>query len=381
MHRHLGAISFAWGDGSHRHRGAARLLSPSSLLPRKNSSSRSSVAQRRRQQQHQLLLPSPSPPSPYHLHFYRRFSNGVIFSLRGITVRSDTDTAVAVTNGEHFHCVDSRSLKWRSQRFASSSTSTTGTGAGGDDRNISALSVGSAPFTNYIAGRRIRNNKMQQLHHQSGTTKNGAILPLEEQTHNNHTTTQHRPHRNTITTTPPPSQLREHQLPPRTPNIPIHSLGNSTLSATDLHRWHLNQQREEKEKKREKYNQQMRQAAVDHQSITKRGHSLGGGSIVALQSATVKYRQLRQQQRQQQISEKYGDISAINVSDGTSSRNNSHQLKSNPSAKTIPISNDDYSICRSSEPELDTNVESDGSSTATNKSGWFAFWFGSEKKD
>jgi SAM-dependent MidA family methyltransferase len=77
------------------------------------------------------------------------------------------------------------------------------------------------------------------------------------------------------------------------------------LSATDLHRWYLNQQREEKEKEREKYNQHQLQAAVDHQSIMKRGHNLGGGSIVALQSATVKYRQLRQrkQQRQHQISE------------------------------------------------------------------------------
>jgi hypothetical protein len=297
MQRHL----------SHRHHGAARLLS-SSLLPRMNSSSGPPAAQ---QQQQHLLMSSPLPPSPFHLHFHRRYSNGVIFSLRGLAVRSDIDTAVAVTNGEYCQCGSGRSNKLfeqlpttkirRQKRSSSSSKSTTGTGVGGNDRNIVASSGGSEPLSNYIAGRIIRKNNQQQQ--QSHSRINGTILRLDEQTNNDHST-QHRHHLNTSATIPP-SQLRMHQRLPRHPNIPVHSLGKSTLSATDLHRWYLNQQREEKEKEREKYNQHQLQAAVDHQSIMKRGHNLGGGSIVALQSATVKYRQLRQrqQQRQHQISE------------------------------------------------------------------------------
>ena len=63
-----------------------------------------------------------------------------------------------------------------------------------------------------------------------------------------------------------------------------------------------------------------------------------GGSTVALQSATVKYRQLRKQQRQQHVrksepiseTEREG-IRANNVNDG----NICHKLKANPSARTI----------------------------------------------
>lgn len=299
--------------------------------------------------------------------YHRRFPN-IRFYLRGISVRGDT---VAFANGEYCSFDNGRSnnsischaqptVPHQKRRAWSSSSSSVLVSI--TDGELTP-SWGSSTFSNQIIrGRLIRKNTQRD----TLDSANGASIILDQKI--NHAITQRHPHNND-----PPQVIREHQYQRvQKSNIPVHSLGSSTLSATDTYRWRNNQRRE---KEMEKY----RQLQAADQSFTElktmarnrdpdNNHHRGrSGSVVALQSATVKYRQIRQKQRHQQVrknragSEMTQQGLELHLHDEIS-----HQLKSNPSARKIPLlskpSNDVSPINHSTEPVSDDSSD------------WFASW-------
>ena len=276
----------------------------------------------------------------------------------------------------------------RQQRSSSSSSSTSYTTEydSGDIIHSSLLGGGgsASSISKSIAGRLIRNKNTQRQQRKSPTettlSTDGA-MPTQQQQQ---------------------QQFRGDQrlLVRHLNNIPVHSLGNGYLSATDLYRWrhvkHLNNEQ----------NKTMFGSNKGRLGYHRNTNHYLGGSIVALQSATVKYRQLRlqQQQHQQKQRNKESIFSSTelhnnNVTGSTSYDNHDgrgvrrrHQLKTNLSAKTIPLklpSSDTIIITShstiqnskassSSSASVEANERYDGASTkttSTTTNGWlFAPW-------
>ena len=283
-------------------------------------------------------------------------------------------------------CISRLAPAARRQQRSSSSTSSTYTTEddSGDIIHSSLLGGGSvSSISKSIAGRLIRNKNTQRQQRKSPTettlSTDGA-MPTQQQQQQQ-------------------QQFRgDQRLLVRHLNIiPVHSLGNSNLSATDLYRWrhvkHLNNEQNETMFGSNKGR------LGDHRN---NNHYLGG-SIVALQSATVKYRKLRLQQQQQQYKQRKkqsifssteqqnNDVTGITPCDNHDGRGiRRHQLKPNPSAKTIPLilSSSDTIIITShstihnskasSSASVEANERYDGASTkttSTTMNGWlFAPW-------
>ena len=289
-------------------------------------------------------------------------------------------------------CISRLAPAARRQQRSSSSTSSTYTTEddSGDIIHSSLLGGGgsASSISKPIAGRLIRNKNTQRQQRKSPTdtteSTDGA-MPTQQQ-----------------------QQFRGDQrlLVRHLNNIPVHSLGNSNLSATDLYRWrHVNPLREKKDLNN-KQNETMFGSNKGRLGYHRNTNHYLGGSIVALQSATVKYRQLRlqQQQHQQKQRNKESIFSSTelhnnNVTGSTSYDNHDgrgvrrrHQLKTNLSAKTIPLklpSSDTIIITShstiqnskassSSSASVEANERYDGASTkttSTTTNGWlFAPW-------
>jgi len=134
--------------------------------------------------------------------------------------------------------------------------------------------------------------------------------------------------------------------------VPLHSLGSSgNSSAADLHRLQLQQQRDHQKREQQqlRQHQQQKQGLVDDTTYPRQGiqidnaamttppkesnaRTVVGGSIVASQSATAKFRLRRRGRRNPEA--KSDETAELCVNGG------SNNLKTNPSVVTIPLATD-----------------------------------------